>query len=114
MSTVGVVGMGTMGSGIAQVCLEAGHRVVARDVEQRFIDAGSGRIAAGLAKRVEKQLLSQAEADDARSRLEGACRVFDGPNPPAVEIRAAVHHHAVEATRRPVGPRHFDEPDRQR
>jgi 3-hydroxybutyryl-CoA dehydrogenase len=63
--------MGTMGSGIAQVCLEAGHRVVARDVEQRFIDAGSGRIAAGLAKRVEKQLLSQAEADDARGRLEG-------------------------------------------
>jgi 3-hydroxybutyryl-CoA dehydrogenase len=62
--------MGTMGSGIAQVCLEAGHRVVARDVEQRFVDGGAGRISAGLAKRVEKGLLSDGDATAASSRLE--------------------------------------------
>ena len=54
IGTVGVVGLGTMGAGIAQVCLEAGHVVVARDVEQRFVDAGVAKIEAGLAKRVEK------------------------------------------------------------
>jgi 3-hydroxybutyryl-CoA dehydrogenase len=67
--TVGVVGMGTMGSGIVQVCLEAGHAVVARDVEQRFVDGGVQKISAGLAKRVEKGILSSETATEARERL---------------------------------------------
>jgi len=69
IGTVGVVGLGTMGAGIAQVCLEAGHAVIARDVEQRFVDVGTGRIEAGLAKRVEKQLMTADAADGARGRL---------------------------------------------
>jgi 3-hydroxybutyryl-CoA dehydrogenase len=69
IGTVGVVGLGTMGAGIAQVCLEAGHAVIARDVEQRFVDAGTGRIEAGLAKRVSKQLMTADAADGARGRL---------------------------------------------
>ena len=69
IGTVGVVGLGTMGAGIAQVCLEAGHAVIACDVEQRFVDAGTGRIEAGLAKRVEKGLMESGAADAARGRL---------------------------------------------
>ena len=37
---VGVVGFGQMGSGIAQVCAAAGLDVLARDVDQKFIDRG--------------------------------------------------------------------------
>jgi len=58
-----------MGAGIAQVCLEAGHVVVARDVEQRFVDAGVAKIEAGLDKRVEKGLMTGPDAEAARGRL---------------------------------------------
>ena len=69
IGTVGVVGLGTMGAGIAQVCLEAGHVVVARDVEQRFVDAGVAKIESALAKRVEKGVMAAADAEAARGRL---------------------------------------------
>jgi 3-hydroxybutyryl-CoA dehydrogenase len=59
-----------MGSGIAQVCLEAGHRVIARDVEQRYIEGGVARIEAGLGRRVDKGVMTAAAAAAARARLE--------------------------------------------
>jgi 3-hydroxybutyryl-CoA dehydrogenase len=70
IGTVAVIGLGTMGAGIAQVCLEAGHRVIARDVEDRFVEAGVGRIEAGLRRRAEKGQLGADEAAAARDRLE--------------------------------------------
>ena len=49
--TVGIVGVGTMGAGIAQVALEAGHRVLLWDAEPDAVDAATDRILAGLTKR---------------------------------------------------------------
>ena len=66
---VGIIGLGTMGAGIAEVCLAAGHEVLAYD---GFADArsrGSERIAKGLARRVEKELMTAADADAALARL---------------------------------------------
>jgi 3-hydroxybutyryl-CoA dehydrogenase len=68
-STVGIVGLGTMGAGIAQVCLEAGHRVIGVDVEDRLLEAGQRRIEAGLDRRVAKQVLSNDAAEAARAAL---------------------------------------------
>jgi 3-hydroxybutyryl-CoA dehydrogenase len=51
---VGVVGLGTMGAGIAQLCIEAGVETVARDVTVALGDQGRSRIEAFLDKRVEK------------------------------------------------------------
>ena len=70
VGTVGVVGLGAMGSGIAQVCLEAGHRVIARDVEQAFVDRGVGRIEAGLQRRADKGEMTAEAVAAARGRLE--------------------------------------------
>ena len=39
-----VLGAGLMGSGIAQVCAQAGYEVTMRDIEQRFIDGGMNTI----------------------------------------------------------------------
>jgi 3-hydroxybutyryl-CoA dehydrogenase len=49
-----VLGAGLMGSGIAQVCAQAGFQVTIRDIEQRFIDAGMNMIKKNLSRDVEK------------------------------------------------------------
>jgi 3-hydroxybutyryl-CoA dehydrogenase len=44
IKTVGVLGCGLMGSGIAQVCAAAGHKTIVREVQQTLLDNGLGRI----------------------------------------------------------------------
>ncbi|MEK7204629.1 MAG: 3-hydroxyacyl-CoA dehydrogenase NAD-binding domain-containing protein, partial [candidate division NC10 bacterium] len=44
IKTVGVVGAGTMGHGIAQVAIQNGFRVILRDVEDRFLQHARARI----------------------------------------------------------------------
>jgi 3-hydroxybutyryl-CoA dehydrogenase len=66
---VGIVGAGTMGAGIAQVCLQAGHEVVLHDVDAAAIERGRGRIAEGLERLVAKGRLEAGARDDALARL---------------------------------------------
>jgi 3-hydroxybutyryl-CoA dehydrogenase len=66
---VAVIGLGTMGAGIAQVLLEGGHEVVGRDVGDDLLQSARGRIEAGLGKRVEKGRLTAEEAEAAAARL---------------------------------------------
>ena len=70
IETVGVVGAGTMGSGIAQVAATAGYDVVMRDVEASYVEDGLERIEGGLDRAVDDDLTT-AEADAARDRVEG-------------------------------------------
>jgi len=72
MLTVGVIGAGTMGAGIAQVCLQAGHEVLLHDVDQAAIERGRGRIADGLARLVEKGRLTTATRDSLLANLRDA------------------------------------------
>lgn len=58
---IGVVGAGTMGAGIAQVCLQTGHEVQLYDVDHAAIERGRERIADGLGKLVEKDRLTPHE-----------------------------------------------------
>jgi 3-hydroxybutyryl-CoA dehydrogenase len=66
---VGVVGMGTMGAGIAQVCLQAGLEVVGRDVAPELGDRARGRIDHYLSRGVEKGRLTHDEKDAALGNL---------------------------------------------
>ena len=74
IARVGVVGLGTMGAGIAQVCLQAGLEVVGREVEQELGEAARGRIDHYLSRGVEKGRLTREDKDAALGRL---CLVTD-------------------------------------
>jgi 3-hydroxybutyryl-CoA dehydrogenase len=70
IATVGVVGAGTMGSGIAHVFARAGIRVLLCDVEQRFLDRSVGVIRANLGREASKGKLAEAEIEPALARIE--------------------------------------------
>jgi 3-hydroxybutyryl-CoA dehydrogenase len=65
IQTVGVVGAGTMGNGIAQVAATAGYDVVMRDIEQRFIDNGLAAIESSLSR-----LDANGELDESPEAIE--------------------------------------------
>ncbi len=69
---VGIVGAGTMGAGIAQVCLQAGHAVRLHDVSPEAIAAGRARIADGLARLVARGDLTPVTRAGALRRLHDA------------------------------------------
>ena len=74
---VGVVGLGTMGAGIAQVCLQAGFEVVGREVEPELGERAQERIDHYLGRGVEKGRLTQDEKDAAIGRLTLTTRLDD-------------------------------------
>jgi 3-hydroxybutyryl-CoA dehydrogenase len=77
IDTIGVVGAGTMGSGIAQVAATAGYDVVMRDVEDDLVADGFDRIDDSLSRFVEKEQLTSAEADAAVDRIAGTTDLSD-------------------------------------
>ena len=71
IKTVGVVGCGLMGSGIAQVCAEAGYKVVVREVSDELLKKGLGKIESFLAKGVEKGKVTAERKAEVMGRLDG-------------------------------------------
>lgn len=74
---IGVVGLGAMGAGIAQVGIEAGFEVVGREVTADLADAASGRIGHFLARKVEKGQQTQDEREAALGRLSTTTDLAD-------------------------------------
>ena len=75
--TVGVVGLGTMGAGIAQVCVEAGYETVGRELAAEAGEAARGRIDHFLTRKVEKGQLGQEDKDAAVGRLRVTTELAD-------------------------------------
>ncbi|MGA2168797.1 MAG: 3-hydroxybutyryl-CoA dehydrogenase [Terracidiphilus sp.] len=69
IGTVGVVGAGTMGSGIAHVFARAGFRVLLCDVEQRLLDRTLGLIRTNLGREAAKGKLAEAEIEPVMARI---------------------------------------------
>ena len=77
IKTVGVVGCGLMGSGIAQVCAEAGYRVRVREVDDAALQKGLGKIEGFLGKGVEKGKVTAERMQEVLGRLSGTTRIED-------------------------------------
>jgi 3-hydroxybutyryl-CoA dehydrogenase len=74
---VGVVGLGTMGAGIAQIALQAGDEVVGREVSAELGDKARERIAHFLGRAVEKGRLTAPERDAALERFQTTIELED-------------------------------------
>jgi 3-hydroxybutyryl-CoA dehydrogenase len=75
--TVGVVGLGAMGAGIAQLAVEAGLETIGREVDSGRGDAARERIGHFLTRKVEKGTLEQSARDDAVRRLRVTTELGD-------------------------------------
>jgi 3-hydroxybutyryl-CoA dehydrogenase len=79
-ASVAVLGAGTMGAGIAQVCAQAGSKVVLQDITEEFVQKGLGRIRDFLQKGVEKGKVKVEDRDAVLARIttttdrKAACR----------------------------------------
>ena len=77
IKTIGVVGCGLMGSGIVEACARGGFQVRVREVDETLLKRGLGRVAASLAKSVERKRLAQSEMDAALSHIQGTVVLED-------------------------------------
>jgi 3-hydroxybutyryl-CoA dehydrogenase len=71
IQTIGIIGAGQMGSGIAQVCVLAGLNVIMRDINDAAVQRGTASIASLLERAVEKGKLTAADKDAALARIAG-------------------------------------------
>ena len=70
IQTVGVLGAGTMGNGIAHVFARSGFQVIVRDVEQRFLDRGLDTITKNLDREIKKGRVTEADKPKILGRLQ--------------------------------------------
>lgn len=66
---VGVIGAGTMGSGIAQAFAQAGHEVMLSDIKKEFSEGGKEKIHKNLSRLVTKGKMEQVDADAVLARI---------------------------------------------
>ena len=72
---VGVVGCGTMGVGIAQVCAQSGYQVIVSETSPLLLDKGLNSINSALTKRVEKDKLTHQDKEAILSRIKGTINI---------------------------------------
>ncbi|WP_247538532.1 3-hydroxybutyryl-CoA dehydrogenase [Ralstonia pseudosolanacearum] len=77
IQTVGVVGAGTMGNGIAQACAMAGLDVVMVDISEAAVQKGLATVAGSLDRLIKKEKLTEADKAAALARIHGATAYGD-------------------------------------
>lgn len=77
IETVGVVGCGLMGSGIAQTAAQAGYQVAVREVTADLVEKGLQAIDKSLARLLQRGALTAPQRDAVRGRLQGTTRLED-------------------------------------
>jgi len=77
IKTLGVVGAGQMGSGIAQVAATYEHKVIMNDIGNEFVDKGFAAIENSLSRMVKKEKISSQEKNNIISRIKGSTDISD-------------------------------------
>jgi 3-hydroxybutyryl-CoA dehydrogenase len=95
IQTVGIIGSGTMGNGIAQACATNGIRVILVDIQQAAIDKGLTTVASSLDRLIKKDKISPADKAQALSLIEGSTN-FDDLKRAQLVIEAATENEALK------------------
>ena len=95
IQTVGIIGAGTMGSGIAQACAVAGVRVVMVDIAEAAVAKGLASVDSSLERLLKKDKISQADKDAALARIRTSTQYEDLKSADLV-IEAATENHALK------------------
>ena len=89
IDTVAVLGAGTMGHGIAQVCAAAGCDVRLYDIDDDAVNAGAARISANFDKGIARGKVTEAERDNALGRLSTRTVIADAVGRADLVVEAA-------------------------
>jgi 3-hydroxybutyryl-CoA dehydrogenase len=87
---IAVIGAGSMGAGIAQVCSQAGYQVAMRDIDARFVEGGFRRIREPLMKRVERGKMTQEEVARIIEKIHGTVDLKEAVRGAQVVIEAII------------------------
>jgi 3-hydroxybutyryl-CoA dehydrogenase len=90
-----VIGAGQMGSGIAQVCAQAGYEVILNDLKAEFVERGLNVIKKNLSRQVEKDRMTAEEMDSVLGRLTPSTELTDAKEVDLV-IEAAVENMEIK------------------
>ncbi|RYF81913.1 MAG: 3-hydroxybutyryl-CoA dehydrogenase [Comamonadaceae bacterium] len=95
IQTVGIIGAGTMGNGIAQACAVSGIRVVMVDIAQAAVDKGIATVSGSLDRLIKKDKLTEAQKADALALIQGSTN-YDELKSAQLVIEAATENHALK------------------
>src|SRR5579872_3965259 len=96
ITKVGIVGAGTMGSGIAHVFARSGFDVLLCDVEQRFLDHAVAQIRANLSREASKGKITESDAEAALARIKSTLS-REALAETEIAIEAAPERYALKA-----------------
>jgi 3-hydroxybutyryl-CoA dehydrogenase len=96
LKTIGIIGAGQMGSGIAHVCALAGYKVVLNDVTAERIQSGLATINGNMARQVGSEKITEADRQAALKRIVVA-EDYDGLADSDLVIEAATENEAVKS-----------------
>jgi len=95
IKTLGIIGAGQMGSGIAQVAAASGLSVVMNDIKDEFVEKGFSVIEKSLGRMVKKEKISQEDQKAILDRIEGSTSLKDMVKADFI-VEAAIENEALK------------------
>ncbi|MFC7407466.1 3-hydroxybutyryl-CoA dehydrogenase [Hydrogenophaga atypica] len=95
IQTIGIIGAGTMGNGIAQACATSGLHVVMVDINEAAVQKGIATVSGSLDRLIKKDKLTAAEKDAALARIKGSTS-YDDLKGAQLVIEAATENEALK------------------
>ncbi len=95
IQTVGIIGAGTMGNGIAQACAVAGIRAVMVDISQGAVDKGIATVSGSLDRLIKKEKLTAEQKTAAMALIQGSTN-YDDLKQAQLVIEAATENYELK------------------
>ena len=95
IQTVGIIGAGTMGNGIAQACAVSGVNVVMVDISDAAVAKGIATVSGSLDRLIKKEKITEADKAAALSRIKGSTQ-YDDLKSAQLVIEAATENHELK------------------